>query len=63
MGTLADILSEKNRKGLILSSVSEGDVFRMHLGEDENVKGKEKSDDGRNKYFILLGQDSEGNAL
>jgi len=63
MGTLADILSEKNRKELILSSVSEGDVFRMHLGKDEDVKGKEKSDDGRNKYFILLGQDSEGNAL
>lgn len=63
MGTLADILSEKNRQELILSSVSEGDVFRMHLGENEAVKGKGKLDDGRNKYFVLLGQDSEGNAL
>ena len=63
MGTLADILSEKNRQGLILTSVSEGDVFRMHLGKDEEVKGKGKSNDGRNKYFILLGQDFEGNAL
>ena len=63
MSKLSDILSEKNLERLILSSASDGDVFRMHLGEEENVKGKEKEDDGRNKYFILLGQDSEGNAL
>lgn len=63
MSTLVDFLSEKNLERLILSTVSEGDVFRMHLGEEENVKGKDKNDDGRNKYFVLLGQDSEGNAL
>ena len=35
----------------------------MHLGDEENVKGKNSGDDGRNKYFIVIGHDSEGNAI
>lgn len=38
-------------------------MYRMHLDEREKVKGKDSDDDGRNKYFIILGHDLEGNAL
>lgn len=63
MGSIADRLSGKQKERLITSSLSEGEVFRMHLGDEENVKGKNSGDDGRNKYFIIIGHDSEGNAI
>lgn len=63
MVKLGDILSCDKNERLILSSVSEGDVFRMHLDKEEHVQGKKTKDDGRNKYFILIGKDKEGNAI
>lgn len=63
MGSIADWLSGKQKERLVSSSLSEGEVFRMHLGDEENVKGKNSGDDGRNKYFIIIGHDSEGNAI
>lgn len=63
MGSIADRLSGKQKERLVTSSLSEGEVFRMHLGDEENVKGKNSGDDGRNKYFIIIGHDSEGNAI
>ena len=35
----------------------------MHLGKEENIKGKNPGDDGRNKYFVVLGHDLDGNAI
>ena len=35
----------------------------MHLGKEENIKGKKPGDDGRNKYFVVLGHDLDGNAI
>lgn len=32
-----------------------GNVYRLHLGEEENVKEKHIGDGGRNKYIIILG--------
>lgn len=54
MGSIADRLSGKQKERLVTSSLSEGEVFRMHLGDEENVKGKNSGDDGRNKYFIII---------
>lgn len=62
-GKLSDLLGEDSLGRLVDSAVSEGDVYRMHLGEEEDVKAKHKGDDGRNKYFIVLGHDCEGNAI
>lgn len=62
-GYIGDLLSDEQKQHLLVSAVKEGDVFRMHLGDDEGVKGKNPGDDGRNKYFVIIGHDSEGNAL
>lgn len=62
-GILADLLSKEVIEKLTISSVQAGDVFRMHLGEEEKVIGKNLGDDGRNKYFVVLGYDLEGNAF
>ena len=63
MANLKDLLSSASMENLISSQAVEGSVFRMHLGVKEGVKGKNSGDDGRNKYFVVLGHDSEGNAI
>lgn len=63
MVNLKDLLSEESLENLTASQAVEGAVFRMHLGTDEGVKGKNLGDNGRNKYFIVLGHDAEGNAI
>ena len=63
MVNLKELLSSESIENLTASQAVEGSVFRMHLGEDEGVKGKNPGDEGRNKYFVVLGHDSEGNAI
>ena len=63
MVNLKDLLSENSMGNLTASQAVEGSVFRMHLGTDEGVKGKNPGDNGRNKYFVVLGHDAEGNAI
>jgi hypothetical protein len=63
MANLKDLLSAESMENLTSSQAVEGSVFRMHLGVEEGVKGKSPGDDGRNKYFVVLGHDSEGNAI
>lgn len=63
MANFKDILSSASLENLTSSQAVEGSVFRMHLGAKEGVKGKNSGDDGRNKYFVVLGHDSEGNAI
>lgn len=63
MANLKDFLSAESMENLTSSQAVEGAVFRMHLGAEEGVKGKSPGDDGRNKYFVVLGHDSEGNAI
>ena len=63
MVNLKDILSSTSIENLKASQAVEGSVIRMHLGANEGVKGKNPGDDGRNKYFVVLGHDSEGNAI
>ena len=54
-GTFEDLLPQETVERMLLSRVSVGEVFRMHLGKEENIKGKNPGDDGRNKYFVVLG--------
>lgn len=63
MANLKDLLSAESMENLTSSQAVEGSVFRMHLGAEEGVKGKSPGDDGRKKYFVVLGHDSEGNAI
>lgn len=63
MANLKDLLSAESMENLTSSQAVEGSVFRMHLGAEEGVKGKSPGDDGRNKYFVVLGHDSEDNAI
>lgn len=49
MANLKDILSSTSIENLTASQAVEGSVFRMHLGANEGVKGKNPGDDGRNK--------------
>lgn len=63
MAKLQDLLSAVSQENLTSSQAVEGAVFRMHLGDKEGVKGKNVGDDGRNKYFVVMGHDSEGNAI
>lgn len=62
-GTFEDLLPQETVERMLLSRVSVGEVFRMHLGKEENIKGKNPGDDGRNKYFVVLGHDLDGNAI
>lgn len=39
------------------------DVYRMKLTPNEGVKPKEKEDEGRNKFFVVLGEDIDGNII
>jgi len=61
--SIADLLAGNVRESLICAHADEGSVFRMHLGKEEKVRGKKPGDDGRNKYFVTLGQDSEGEMI
>lgn len=63
MTNLKDLLSDSAIGDLTSSIVQEGDVFRFHLSAEEGVIGKNIGDDGRNKYFIVIGHDREGNAI
>ena len=39
-GTFEDLLPQETVERMLLSNVSVGEVFRMHLGKEENIKGK-----------------------
>ena len=61
--SLADMLPKEMLENLVTSVVEEGDVYRMRLDEREGIIPKNIGDTGRNKFFIVCGHDSEGNAL
>lgn len=63
MTTIGDLLSDDQKQTLINDSVEVGNVYRMKLGPEENVTPKNPDDDSRNKYFIIVGKDRDGNAL
>lgn len=60
--SIADLLPKNKLVDFVTSVVEEGEVYRMKLDGREEIVGKDGAD-SRNKYFIVIGQDSEGNAL
>lgn len=62
MVNIGEILGEK-AKNIVFESVEEGDVYRFRLTPEEGVVPKNKGDVERNKYFIVIGKDSQGNAF
>ncbi len=64
MVNFKDLLGGSDRLGkLLLEAVEEGDVYRLHLSTDEGIIPKNAGDEGRKKYFVVVGKDKEGNAI
>lgn len=61
--TIADRLPAEIKERIVTSNAVIGEVYRFHLDKREKVKDKNPGDGGRNKFFIVLGYDSAGNAL
>lgn len=61
MTTIGDILGDK-AVGLCQSSISVGDVHLLELGKKEGITPKDRNLT-RDKYFIVLGFDCNGNIL
>ena len=62
MANLGDIISDDLKNNLIFGSAKIGDVFRMNFEPKDGIipKGDAES---RNKFFIILGIDKNGNAF
>ena len=60
MTKLFDFLNEKNRASIAKESIKIGHVYRMRMDESNGIKPK-LGDSFRNKYFVVLGFDDEGN--
>ena len=60
MTKLSDLLSEESIKDIAKSTVKTGDVFRIKMDETNGITPK-KGDYFRNKFFIVLGFDFDGN--
>jgi len=63
MVTFSDLLSDSDKSQLIDKCIEPGDVFLMTLTEDEGVTPKNKEDNSRNKFFIVLGKDSNDDLI
>lgn len=63
MATIGDLLTNAQKGDIIEKSLEIGDVYRMKLTKEEGVISKDPEDDSRNKYFIIIGKDIEGNAI
>ena len=63
MAPLSDLLDAKSRKKLFIDSAKKGDVFRKFLTGKEGIRGKNPGDEGRNKFFVFIGFDSDYNIL
>lgn len=64
MVNIGDLLNNGSQlSDLLLGTVDEGDVFRFRLTPKEGVVPKNEGDIERNKYFIVVGKDKEGNAF
>lgn len=63
MPSLSNIIPGSGLNGLVASQLTEGSVYRMRLTEEEGVRGKNPGDNGRNKYFIVLGVTDDGDVI
>ena len=63
MVNIGELLGRGEIANLFSEAVEEGEVYRLRLSSAEGVVAKKKGDDGRKKYFIVVGKDQEGNAI
>jgi len=55
MASLGDLLSQSSKQSLFYT-IQPGGIFRMKLTTEEGIIPKEKDDDYRIKYFIVIGK-------
>lgn len=60
MESLSNLLKPQDLHKLISTQLTKGSVFRMRLSAEEGIKDKNPGDNGRNKYFIVLGVSDTG---
>lgn len=60
MTKLYDLLDGNSLKDIAQKTIKVGDVFRIKMDQRNGIIPK-KGDDSRNKFFIVLGFDSDGN--
>lgn len=60
MTKLFDLLDDDSIKDIAQNTIKVGDVFRIKMNQKNGIIPK-KGDESRNKFFIVLGFDSEGN--
>lgn len=58
MTKLFDILDENSAKAIAKDSIKIGNVYRIKMDERNGIKPK-AGDSSRNKFFIVIGFDSE----
>lgn len=61
MTKLFDILDENSAKNIAKKSIKIGNVYRIKMDGQNGIKPKSGAS-SRNKFFIVLGFDNEGNA-
>ena len=64
MVNFKELLANNNQlQNLLLDTVEEGEVYRLCLTKEEGIIPKNKGDEGRKKFFVVVGKDQEGNAI
>ena len=64
MVNFKELLGNNNQlQNLLFDTVEEGDVYRLCLTKEEGIIPKNKGDEGRKKFFVVVGKDQEGNAI
>lgn len=63
MVIIKELLTAIEKRNIIEKSLEIGDVYRLKLTKEEGVTPKNSNDDGRNKYFIIVGKDIAGNTI
>lgn len=61
MTKLFDLLDNNSVNAIAKDSIEVGNVYRIKMNEKNGIKPK-PGDDSRNKYFVVLGFDSNGDA-
>lgn len=61
MTKIGDLLNAEDKARLAVRTINIGDVFFIPMTRDEGITPKD-GDDYRNKFFVVLGFDGEGNA-
>lgn len=64
MVNFKELLGNNNQlQNLLLDTVEEGEVYRLCMTKEEGIIPKNKGDEGRKKFFVVVGKDQEGNAI